>query len=200
LQPGASTAVLRDRRLWAFVAANALNMTGYYLWFNWTTLYLVDVHHLTQEQSAWYAWIPPLFAGLGGFFGGWLSLRMVERGAGTAAARFGVCFAASVIALPTVALPLAPDAAWASALISLGIFAVAAFSVNIYTLPLDTFGGAPAAFAVGILVASYGAVSTVISPVIGAVIDAHGYAPVTTVVAFTPLAACAVLWGTRSVR
>jgi ACS family hexuronate transporter-like MFS transporter len=200
LQPGGSAAMLRDRRLWAFVAANALNMTGYYLWFNWTTLYLVDVHHLTQEQSAWYAWIPPLFAGLGGFFGGWLSLRMVERGVGTAAARFGVCFAASVIALPTVALPLAPDAAWASALISLGIFAVAAFSVNIYTLPLDTFGGAPAAFAVGILVASYGAASAVISPVIGAVIDAYGYAPVTTVVAFTPMAACAVLWGTRPAR
>jgi ACS family hexuronate transporter-like MFS transporter len=200
LQPGASTAVLRDRRLWAFVAANALNMTGYYLWFNWTTLYLVDVHHLTQQQSAWYAWIPPLFAGLGGFFGGWLSLRMMERGVAAPEARFGVCFGASVIALPTVALPLAPDAAWASALISLGIFAVAAFSVNMYTLPLDTFGGAPAAFAVGILVASYGAVSAVISPVIGAVIDAHGYAPVTTVVAFTPLAACAVLWGTRSVR
>ncbi|HMC61940.1 MAG TPA: MFS transporter [Candidatus Solibacter sp.] len=200
LKAGASAAILRDRRLWAFVAANALNMTGYYLWFNWATLYLVDVHHLTQQQSAWYTWIPPLFAGLGGVSGGWLSLRIVERGIPMAAARFRVGLGASVIALATVALPLAPNAAWASALISLAIFAVAAFSVNIYTLPLDTFGGAPAAFAVGILVASYGAVSAVISPAIGAVIDAHGYTPVTTVVAFTPLAACAVLWGTRAVR
>ena len=200
LKPGASAAMLRDRRLWAFVAANALNMTGYFLWFNWTTLYLVDVHRLTQQQSAWYAWIPPLFAGLGGVSGGWLSLRIAERGVGAAPARFRVCLAASVIALATAALPFAPNAAWASAGISLGIFAVAAFSVNMYTLPLDTFGGAPAAFAVSILVASYGAVSAVISPAIGAVIDAHGYTPVTTVVALTPLAACAVLWGTRSVR
>ena len=203
LKAGASAAMLRDRRLWAFVAANALNMAGYYLWSNWTTLYLFDVHHLTQQESAWYAWIPPLFAGLGGFSGGWLSLRIAERGVGTVstvAARFRVCVAASVIALATAALPFAPNAAWASAGISLGIFAVAAFSVNLYTLPLDTFGGAPAAFAVSILVASYGAVSAVISPAIGAAFDAHRYTAVTTVVAFTPLAACAVLWGTRSVR
>ena len=200
LRPGAGAAMLRDRRLWAFVAANALNMAGYYLWFNWTTLYLVDVHHLTQQQSAWYAWIPPLFAGLGGFSGGWLSLRFVERGVPTAAARFRVCLAASVVALATAALPFAPGPGWASAGISLAIFAVAAFSVNNYTLPLDTFGGVPAAFAVSILVASYGAVTAIISPAIGAVIDAYGYVPVTTVVAFTPLAACSVLWGTRSIR
>jgi len=176
------------------VAANGLSMIGYYLWFQWTTLYLVDVHGLTQVQAAWYAWVPPVFAGAGGFSGGWLSLRFVERGLPAASARFRVCLAASVIALATAAIPAAPTAAWACAGISLSIFAVAGFSVNMYTLPLDTFGGAPAAFAVSILVASYGAVTALVSPAIGATIDAYGYAPVTTVTAFTPLAACAVLW------
>ena len=194
LNPGAPAAMLRDRRLWAFVAANGLSMIGYYLWFQWTTLYLVDVHGLTQVQAAWYAWVPPVFAGAGGFSGGWLSLRFVERGVPAAAARFRVCLAASVIALATAAIPAAPTAAWACAGISLSIFAVAGFSVNMYTLPLDTFGGAPAAFAVSILVASYGAVTALVSPVIGATIDAYGYTPVTTVAAVTPLAACAVLW------
>ena len=198
LNPGAPAAMLRDRRLWAFVAANGLSMIGYYLWFQWTTLYLVDVHGLTQVQAAWYAWVPPVFAGAGGFSGGWLSLRFVERGVPAPAARFRVCLAASVIALATAAIPAAPTAAWACAGISLSIFAVAGFSVNMYTLPLDTFGGAPAAFAVSILVASYGAVTALVSPVIGATIDAYGYTPVTTVVAVTPLAACAVLW--RAVR
>ena len=194
LNPGAPAAMLRDRRLWAFVAANGLSMIGYYLWFQWTTLYLVDVHGLTQVQAAWYAWVPPVFAGAGGFSGGWLSLRFVERGVPAAAARFRVCLAASVIALATAAIPAAPTAAWACAGISLSIFAVAGFSVNMYTLPLDTFGGAPAAFAVSILVASYGAVTALVSPLMGATIDAYGYAPVTTVAAVTPLAACAVLW------
>jgi hypothetical protein len=69
-----------------------------------------------------------------------------------------------------------------------------------YTLPLDTFGAAPAGFAISILVSSYGAISTVLGLALGAVIDARGYAPVTTLVAFTPLLACALLWGTRSTR
>ena len=79
-------------------------------------------------------------------------------------ARFRVCLLAAAVSLATLAIPLAPTPAWASAGISLSIFAVAAFSVNMYSLPLDAFGGPRAAFAVSILVASYGAVQFVISP------------------------------------
>jgi hypothetical protein len=43
------------------------------------------------------------------------------------------------------------------------------------------------------LVASYGAAQALISPVIGAVVDAHGYGPVCLVAAVLPLAAYAVL-------
>ena len=196
----ADAAMLRDRRLWVFAAANALSMVGYFFWFFWTSKYMVDVYHLTLQQAAWYVWIPPVFACCGGFLGGWLSLRLVEGGVTAPAARFRVCLASGVVALATAALPWAPSPAWASAGISLSIFAVAAFSVNMYTLPLDTFGAAPAGFAISILVSSYGAISTVLGPAIGAVIDAHGYSPVTVGVAFTPLAACALLWFTRSTR
>jgi ACS family hexuronate transporter-like MFS transporter len=196
----ADTAMLRDRRLWVFALANALSMVGYFFWFFWTSKYMVDVYRLTLRQAAWYVWIPPVFACCGGFLGGWLSLRLVDRGAAAPAARFRVCLAAAVVSLATAALPWAPTPAWASAGISLGIFAVAAFSVNMYTLPLDTFGAAPAGFAISILVSSYGAVSTILGPAIGAVIDARGYSPVTVAVAFMPLIACAVLWFTRSTR
>jgi ACS family hexuronate transporter-like MFS transporter len=192
--------ILRDRRIWAFVAANGLSMVGYSLWTNWTTQFLVDAHHLTVAQAAWYAWIPPFVAMGGGFAGGWLSLRLMDRGLAAPAARFRVCLAAAAVSLATAAIPHAPTAAWATAGISLSIFAVSAFSVNTYTLPLDTFGGARAAFAVSMLVASYGAIQLVISPLFGAIIDAHGYAPVTTIAAVTPLAACAALWGSRAVR
>ena len=192
--------LLRDRRLWAFVAANALSMIGYSLWTNFTTLYLVGVHSLTLPQAACYAWIPPLFALLGGFAGGWLSLRFIERGVAPVAARFRVCLGASVVALASAAIPAAPTPAWASAGISLSIFAVAAFSVNMYTIPLDAFGGARAAFAVSLLVASYGGVQALMSPVFGKVIDLYGYAPLALATSLGPLAACAVLWGTRSVE
>jgi ACS family hexuronate transporter-like MFS transporter len=190
--------LLRDRRLWAFVTANGLSMVGYSLWSNWTTQYLVDMHRLTVAQAAWYAWIPPLVAMGGGFGGVWFPRRLRAGGGAAPAARFRVCVAAALLSLATAAIPLAPTAAWATAGISLSIFAVSAFSVNTYTLPLDIFGGARAAFAVSMLVASYGAIQLVISPWFGAIIDRHGYAPVTAMAAFTPLAACAVLWGTRA--
>jgi ACS family hexuronate transporter-like MFS transporter len=193
-------AILRDRRLWAFAGANALAMVGYSLWTNWTTQYLVDQHHLTVSQAAWYAWIPPVAAMAGGFLGGWSSLRLMRDGMAAPAARLRVCFAAAVLSVVTAAIPHAPTAGWASAGISLSILAVAAISVNIYTLPLDTFGGARAAFAVSLLVASYGAVQLVISPAFGALIDRHGYAPVTAIAALTPLAACAVLRGSGAAR
>jgi ACS family hexuronate transporter-like MFS transporter len=197
---GAGAAMLRDRRLWVFVTANALSMMGYYLWFNWTTLYMVSAHGLTLQQAVWYVWIPPVFAAVGGFAGGWLSLRFIRRGAPAPAARFRVCMSASVVFLFTLGIPWAGSPAWASAGISLSILAVAAFSVNMYTLPLDVFGAAPAGFAIAALVASYGLVSAIIAPIVGTVIDHYGYTPVIVAVAFTPLAACAVLWFTRSTR
>ncbi|HLI83344.1 MAG TPA: MFS transporter [Bryobacteraceae bacterium] len=185
--------ILRDRRLWIFVAANALGMVAYSLWTNWTTLYLVDVHRLTLAQAAWYAWIPPVFAVFGGLGGGWLSLRLVNRGVAPATARYRVCLVAAALALIPAALPFAPAPGWAAAGISLSIFAVAAFSVNMYSLPLDVFGGARAAFAVSLLVASYGALQAVISPLFGRVIDTHGYMLLLAIVPLTSLAACFVL-------
>jgi ACS family hexuronate transporter-like MFS transporter len=200
LETGKSAEMLRDPRLWAFVAANALSMVGYSLWTNWTTLFLVETHKLTLVEAAWYAWIPPVFAAAGGTIGGWLSLRFMQRGVAALPARFRVCAAAAVVSLATAAIPAAPTPAWASAGISLSIFAVSAFSVNMYTMPLDAFGGARAAFAVSILVASYGGVQALISPAFGRVIDLYGYAPLAIVASVMPAAACAVLWGTRSAR
>ena len=185
--------LLRDRRIWAFMLANALGMVGYSLWTNWTTQYLVDKHGLTLRQSAGYAWIPPAVALAGGFAGGWLSRRLVLAGMPAPGARFRVCLVAAVLALATAGVPLAPTPAWTAAAISLSIFAVSAFSANMYSLPLDVFGGGRAAFAISMLVASYGAVQLVISPVFGSLMDHRQWMLLAGATAVTPLAACGVL-------
>jgi ACS family hexuronate transporter-like MFS transporter len=199
-QAGSRTQMLHDRRLWTFILANALSMVGYSLWTVWTPKYFMSVHHLTLAEAAWYTWIPPLFALVGGIAGGWLSLRLVDRGIPPLAARFRVCLLTAGISLVTALLPYAPHPAWTCAGISISFAAVAAFSVNMYSMPLDAFGGARAAFAVSFLTASAGGIAATITYPIGKVVDLYGYAPVTCVAALTPLAACAVLWGTRSVR
>ncbi len=185
--------LFRSPRLWALVAANALNMSVYSLWTNWTTLYLVEKHRLALAEANWYAVVPPLVAALGGFGGGWLSLVWMRTGLPAVAARTRVCLVGALLALPTALIPLLPTAGWTAAGISLSILAVSAVSVNMYTIPLDIFGGARAAFAISMLVASYGAAQALISPAIGAVVDGYGYGPVCLVAAVLPLAAYAVL-------
>ena len=66
---------LGDRRLQILVIANMLWMGGYSLWTNWTTAYLTYAFPLTVKSVAPFAWIPPVAATLGAFFGGWLSRR-----------------------------------------------------------------------------------------------------------------------------
>ena len=191
--PSTLNDLLRSRRLWGLLAANALNMSVYSLWTNWTTLYLVERHRLPLAEANWYAVVPPLIGALGGFGGGWLSLKWMRTGVPVVAARSRVCLAGALLAMPAALIPLLPSAAWTATGISLSILAVSAVSVNVYTIPLDIFGGARAAFAVSMLVASYGAAQALISPVIGAVVDAYGYGPVCVVAAGLPMAAYAVL-------
>jgi ACS family hexuronate transporter-like MFS transporter len=175
--------------MWGFIVANALSMVTYSLWSNWTTLYLVAVHRLTFVEAAYFAWLPPLAAMLGGFTGGWLSFRCANQGMEPIVARRRVCLACAVVGVVAIAIPLAPNAAWASAGISLSILAVSAFSVNLYTMPLDVYSGARAAFAISLLVSAYGAMQAVVSPALGALIDNFGYAPACAIASVTSLAA-----------
>ncbi|HLY19475.1 MAG TPA: hypothetical protein VKR61_19745, partial [Bryobacteraceae bacterium] len=159
----------------------------------WTTLYLVEKQRLALVEANWYAVIPPVAAALGGFGGGWLSLRWMRSGLAAVAARRRVCLAGGLVALATAAIPLLDTAAGAAAGIALSILAVSAVSVNVYTMPLDIFGGARAGFAISMLVASYGAVQALISPAIGAAVDAYGFGPVCAAAAVLPLGAYVVL-------
>jgi MFS transporter, ACS family, aldohexuronate transporter len=190
--------VLRDRRLWAFALANALSMVPYSLWTNWTTLHLVDVNRLTFVRAAWFAWLPPLAGALGGVAGGSLSFRWMNGGMPALAARTRVCLLAAIASLITAAIPWAPTTALAVLEISLSFFSVAAFSVNMYSMPLDVFPAGSAAFAVSLLVSAYGAMQAVASPAFGAVIDRYGYAPVCVTASIMPLAAIAILKWTEA--
>ena len=85
--------LLRDHRLWCVVLTYCLLYTLYMLWANWTTIYFVQEHRLTQtEANARFAWFPPVFAILGGFLGGGLAFRWIRRGAAAESARMRACW------------------------------------------------------------------------------------------------------------
>jgi MFS transporter, ACS family, hexuronate transporter len=168
-------AILRQRPMILLVAANVLWMGSYSLWSNWTTLYLIHVHHLTLEQTNKYVWIPPLISNIGGFFGGWLSLTWIKRGTDIVVARRRAVWASALCSLITLLLPFAPDAAWATTVISLSFFFALAGSVNIYALPIDMFGAARSGLAIAALTCAFGILQTLISPIIGFLGDRQLY-------------------------
>lgn len=190
-------ALARDSRLWGLIAGNMLLMTVYSLWVNWTTIYFVRVFGMSQNDANRHlAWIPSIAASLGGLFGGWLALRWIGAGAALVPARLRVMLLASLTLLSTAALPWMPSPGWAAVLICLSYFACVAASVNVYALPLDLFGPQRAAFAVSTLTGAYGLMQVFFSPVTGAIIDRHGFAPVCILVSALPLTAWAVIRAT----
>lgn len=185
--------MLRDRRYWALLAANVLLMSVYTLWMNWTTQFLVATYGLTQADTNYsFAWVPPVFAAVGGLFGGWLTMRW-SRGREVIQARLGVILTGCLLLLPIAVLPWTPSPALATAVISISYFFCLVASVNIYSLPLDLYGPARAAFAVSGLTAVYGLLQFGMSPLIGWVADHHGFGPVCLGVAPLPLAAYGIL-------
>jgi ACS family hexuronate transporter-like MFS transporter len=175
--------LLRDPRFWYMCAANMAVMTVYSLWLNWTTVFLVERHGLAQaDANARLAWMPQICGTLGGFFGGWLSLRWSAR-LGPLESKVRAILVGTLLVLVTALIPFSPSAGWTTAGICASFFACLVCSVNIYTVPIDLFGPRRAGFAIAGLTFAYGLLQAVFSSVAGRVVDWAG--------SFTPL-----LWAT----
>jgi ACS family hexuronate transporter-like MFS transporter len=186
--------LLKAPAYWALLLSNVLLMSVYSLWVNWTTVFLVRAHGLTQQQANYgLAWIPPVFATAGGFFGSWLTLRWAAGSADVTPARMRVIFLGCFALLLNVAVPLMPTPALATAIICFSYFCCVAASVNLYALPLDLFGPARAAFAVAGLTSVYGLLQGGFSYVVGRVVDVHGFAPICVAAGVLPAGAWLVL-------
>ena len=186
--------VLRSRQYWALLAATCLAMTVYSLWTNWVTVFLVrDWHMSMADANRQLAWIPPLVATIGVLLGGAASLRLARAGLPVHQARMRACLMGGVALLITALVPHMPSAALATWAIAFSYLASTFFNVNLYAMPLDIFGPDRAAFAVASLTMAYGLMQTFVSPLIGRVIDVHGFSPVCLAIAPLPLAAVMVM-------
>ena len=203
LQPAAQTdseprwALLLNRNLILLVIANVLWMGAYSLWSNWMTLYLIGVHGLTLKETARYIWIPPLISNLGGFFGGWLSLRWMRKNVSAISARRRAVWVSAFGSCGALFLFISPNVQWTITLISLSFFFALAGSVNIYALPIDLFGSAKSGLAIAALTCAFGIMQTFISPLIGILSDHHLYTQVVWIVTIPLLLSALVLNGIR---
>ena len=78
-------------------------------------------------------------------------------------------------------------------MISFSFFWCLAISTNIYAMPIDLFGARHAAFGVSILTSSYGLMQTVLSPLIGSMVDHFGFPAVCVSLSVMPLAGITLL-------
>ncbi len=188
--------MLRSGSYWGLVVATMCVMTGYSLWSNWTTPYLVTAWGMEAGAvNRTLAWIPPLIGALGGLFGGAVSLQL--GGAVTDARRKAILFGGLAVAVATAMVPYAGSPLVAALCIAVSYACTTMMSVNLYALPLDLFGMERAAFGAASLTGAYGLMQTVISPAIGYVVDRHGFAPVCLGVAMLPLLGVGLLYWTR---
>lgn len=195
---GSSWDLVRDLRLWGLMVANMLAMTTYSLWSNWTTIFFVKTYGLTQDQANYsYAWIPPIFAALGGLTGGALSLRFQRGGLSLVDARFRASLIGSSALLLTAATPHLPSSLLAALAIGWSFFWTVAYSANLYALPIDYFGPERAGQAVAALTMGFGLLQTVLSPWIGSLVKESGFGRVCLIIAVMPLFSYQILRLTR---
>jgi ACS family hexuronate transporter-like MFS transporter len=186
--------LLRDGRLWGLAIANALVMTVFALWTNWTTVYFVQARHMAQDEAnRQFVWIPTVLGIAGGFVGGAVAYSWIKRGLPAVKARLRVCWIGGCVLLLTAAVPFMPSNALAVAAISLSFFFTLTLSTNIYALPIDLFGAGRAAFGVAALTCSYGLMAAGLSPAIGMAVDLAGFTPVCLGLAVLPLLGVAIL-------
>jgi MFS transporter, ACS family, hexuronate transporter len=181
--------LLADLRLWILTVSNALIMVAYTVWTNWTTLYFVQHLHLTEATANHsFAWIPPLAATAGAFFGAWLARGWIRGGMGVVTARLRGCWlAAGFMAASSVLLPLTSSPALAATAISVIMFWAMSLQINVHILPVDIFGPGRAGLSVSILACSYGLMQSAVGPAVGATVDHFGFPAVCVGIAALPL-------------
>jgi ACS family hexuronate transporter-like MFS transporter len=108
-------------------------------------------------------------------------------------ARLSAVFVSSIGCLSVVLAPFCPTPLLATLVIASSYFWTTAGSVNIYTIPVDIWGGERAGTAISALVCSYGLLQLVLSPAIGAMVDRFGFRPVCLLIALPPFVAWLLL-------
>lgn len=176
-----------DRRFWGILVLYAMSRQT--LWVSWTTLYFVQARGLTFVQAnERYSWYPSAFGALGVFLVGALAMRWIRKGWSGSEARSRLCWLFSPLVLATAAVPFIPSATLAALAIGASFLGAASIWTNAHLMPIDLYGVTRSAFAYAVLECGYTALQTVISPVVGALIDAHGFTPVCLLMPLFPLA------------
>ena len=131
--------ILRTRQSWAYILGRFLIDPVWWTFLFWLPDFFSRQFHLSLREFG-----PPLvavylLADLGSIGGGWLSSRLIGRGASVNRARKTAMFVCALCAVPIAFAASAPSMWVAVGLIGLACAGHQGFSANLYALPGDVF-------------------------------------------------------------
>ncbi len=168
--------LFRYRKLWGLLAIKFLPDAGWYFFIFWLPKYLNDVRGLDIKAIGAYAWIPYAMAGVGSFFGGWLSSFLLKRNVSLDRSR-KIPLGIAAALLPASLLITDASLHLAVFFFGMAMFGHQLYSTIVQTLVADMFPSRVVGSVSGLMgcAATYGAM--LFSLVIGFIIDGYGYGP-----------------------
>lgn len=138
-QPVRWSAMFAHRQTWAYIVGRFMIDP---IW--WTFLFWLPDFFSKRFDLSLGEFGPPLIAvyllaDIGSVAGGWISSRLLGRGASVNRARKTAMFCAALCAVPIAFATQAPSMWWAVALIGLACAGHQGFSANLFALPGDLF-------------------------------------------------------------
>ena len=144
--------LLSFKQTWAFAIGKFLTDPIWWFYLFWLPDFLKKQYHLTKEDVAFPTAIVYIIASFGSIFGGYLPMKLMNRGMPVFKARKTSMFIYALCVIPIVFAQLAGDVNMWLAVIVIGFAAAAhqAWSANIFTTVSDMFPKSSTASVTGI--------------------------------------------------
>jgi ACS family hexuronate transporter-like MFS transporter len=187
--------LLRNRNVRAIVLARFVSDPVWVFYLYWTPKYLASVWGFNLKDIGLYAWIPFLFGGMGGVFGGAVSDWLIRHGLAPARARKCLLYCAGAVAPLGMTIGFAGSSAAALALIAVMAFVVYIWYIDTAALISDVFPGRVVGSILGLMgtAGSLGGIG--LNWLAGFVLDTfHSYTPIFIVAGSGHLAASLILF------
>jgi ACS family hexuronate transporter-like MFS transporter len=170
---------LRYRQTWAVFVCRFFADPLWYFFVFWIPEFLTRERGLNLAGIALVAWIPFLVADVANFAGGYVSLRLLNRGWSVNRVRKTMMVLATLFSPLAIVAVFSQSLFWTMTMISVSIFFWILWSITVHSLPGDYFPPRAVASVYGIAGTGSTVGSMISTWAVGAVLDAtHNYVPV----------------------
>jgi ACS family hexuronate transporter-like MFS transporter len=171
-------AVLLRRETWILTVGRLITDPVWYFYLFWFPKYLADSRHMTLMEVGRIAWIVYLGADIGCIAGGYLSGKLIRRGASPVASRIRVMTIAAVVLPLSPLVPHMPTPVLAVLLASTAAFAHLSWQISLSSIVVDLFPKHLVGTVFGIVAAGSGLGGMISTNLVGHMVTSYSYVPV----------------------